>query len=74
MEAYFKFVPKIKWFYLEINHTTGSALILQKMFTLERNNSATRQKIYASLISMLVVGIENYQKKFGSAVRPSDDK
>ncbi len=73
-------VPKDKnnkWVsYLEINHTTGSALdTIKNVLPVYMNAlvKASETKDY-TLANSLVVGIENYQKKFGSEVRPSDEK
>ena len=66
-----------KWVsYLEINHQTGTALdtiknVLPVYF--EALMKATDSKDY-TMANTFLVGMENYQKKFGKAVRPSDDK
>ncbi|WP_462226097.1 cytochrome c biogenesis protein [Flavobacterium sp.] len=66
-----------KWVsYLEINHQTGTALdtiknVLPVYF--ETLMKATTSKDY-TMANTFLVGMENYQKKFGKAVRPSDDK
>jgi cytochrome c-type biogenesis protein CcsB len=66
-----------KWAsYLEINHTTGTALDSIKNalpFYLRALTTGTETKKFTLANSMLV-GLENYQKKFGAAVRPSDKK
>ena len=66
-----------KWVsYLEINHTTGSALDTIKNalpIYLQELTKAVKDKKY-TYANTFLVGMENYQKKFGKAVRPSDDK
>jgi cytochrome c-type biogenesis protein CcsB len=66
-----------KWIsYLEISHTTGTSLdtikqalplYFEKVLKASQDNDYTMANTY-------LVGIENYQKKFGKAVRPSDKK
>ncbi|WP_293895578.1 cytochrome c biogenesis protein CcsA [Flavobacterium sp.] len=66
-----------KWIsFLEANHPTGTALdtiknalpvYLDALLTATQDNNYTMANTY-------LVGIENYQKKFGKAVRPSDKK
>jgi cytochrome c-type biogenesis protein CcsB len=66
-----------KWVsYLEINHQTGTALdtiknVLPVYF--EALMKASDSKDY-TMANTFLVGLENYQKKFGAAVRPSDKK
>lgn len=66
-----------KWVsYLEINHKTGTALdtiknILPIYFDALMKASETKDYTTANTF---LVGMENYQKKFGAKVRPSDDK
>lgn len=66
-----------KWVsFLEINHRTGTALDTIRMVLpiyFEALREATQNKNYTKANSYLV-GIENYQKKFGKAVRPSEKK
>lgn len=66
-----------KWVsYLELNHPTGTALDTVKNvlpFYLNALDKASTSKDY-KLANSLVIGIEKYQKKYGSAVRPSDKK
>ncbi|MGC4039225.1 MAG: cytochrome c biogenesis protein CcsA [Flavobacterium sp.] len=66
-----------KWLsFLEINHTTGTALdtirlalpaYLNEVMKASQSNDYTMANTY-------LVGLENYQKKYGAAVRPSDKK
>ncbi|WP_395044408.1 cytochrome c biogenesis protein CcsA [Flavobacterium sp.] len=66
-----------KWVsYLEINHTTGTSLdtiknalpiYLDALMKSSQDNNYTMSNTF-------LVGMENYQKKIGKAVRPSDDK
>jgi cytochrome c-type biogenesis protein CcsB len=66
-----------KWLsFLEMNHATGTALdtirlalpaYLQAVLKASQDNNYTMANTY-------LVGMENYQKKFGKAVRPSDKK
>ncbi|WP_264521418.1 cytochrome c biogenesis protein CcsA [Flavobacterium sp. N1994] len=66
-----------KWLsFLEINHPTGTALdtiknalplYLDALMKASKDNNYTMANTY-------LVGMENYQKKFGKAVRPSDKK
>jgi cytochrome c-type biogenesis protein CcsB len=66
-----------KWVsYLEINHRTGTTLdtvknVLPVYF--ETLMKATSTNDY-TMANTFLVGLENYQKKFGKDVRPSDDK
>ncbi len=66
-----------KWVsYLEINHQTGTALdtiknVLPVYF--EALMKASENKDY-TMANTFLVGLENYQKKYGKAVRPSDEK
>ena len=66
-----------KWVsFLEINHTTGTALdtiknVLPVYF--DAVMKATQNDDY-TMANTFLVGMENYQKKFGAAVRPSDEK
>lgn len=64
-----------KWVsFLEINEPTGTALDTIKNvlpFYLNSLDKATTTKDY-KLANSLVIGLENYQKKFGSKVRPTD--
>ncbi len=66
-----------KWVsFLEINHRTGTALDTIRMVLpiyFEALREASQNKNYTKANSYLV-GIENYQKKFGKAVRPSEKK
>jgi len=66
-----------KWVsFLEIEHPTGSALDTIKNILpvyLDAVMRATQTKNY-TMANTYLVGIENYQKKFGKAVRPSDKK
>ncbi|WP_333667177.1 cytochrome c biogenesis protein, partial [Flavobacterium sp.] len=66
-----------KWVsFLEAGHPTGTALdtiknalpvYLDALMKATQNNNYTMANTY-------LVGMENYQKKFGKAVRPSDEK
>ncbi|WP_293871276.1 cytochrome c biogenesis protein CcsA [Flavobacterium sp.] len=64
-----------KWLsFLEINHSTGTALDTVKMVLpvyLDALQKATQNKNY-TMANTFLVGMENYQKKFGKAVRPTD--
>lgn len=66
-----------KWVsYLEINHKTGTALdtiknVLPVYFDALMKAAETNDYTMANTF---LVGLENYQKKFGAKVRPSDDK
>lgn len=66
-----------KWLsFLEISHPTGTSLDTIKNvlpFYLNSLDKASASKDY-ELANSLVTGIEKYQKKYGAAVRPSDDK
>jgi cytochrome c-type biogenesis protein CcsB len=66
-----------KWAsYLEINHATGTSLDTIKNalpIYLDALMKASRDDNY-TMSNTFLVGMENYQKKEGSAVRPSDDK
>ena len=66
-----------KWVsYLEANHPTGTALDTIKNALpvyLESLMKATQDNNY-TMANTYLGGMENYQKKFGKAVRPSDDK
>jgi cytochrome c-type biogenesis protein CcsB len=66
-----------KWVsFLEIEHPTGTALDTIKSALpvyLDELMKASSNKNY-TLANTLLVGMENYQKKFGKAVRPSDEK
>ena len=61
---------------LELSHATGTALDTIKTafpYYLESLMIGTKTKDYTMANTMLN-GLETYQKKFGKAVRPSDDK
>lgn len=61
---------------LELTQTTGTSLDTIKTafpFYLDALARASKDNNY-TMANTMVVGIEDYQKKFGSAVRPSDDK
>ena len=66
-----------KWLsFLEINHSTGTALDTVKMVLpvyLDALQKATQNKNY-TMANTFLVGMENYQKKFGKAVRPTDKR
>lgn len=66
-----------KWVsFLEANHPTGTALDTIKNalpIYLDTLLKATQDNNY-TLSNTYLVGMENYQKKFGNAVRPSDKK
>lgn len=66
-----------KWIsYMEISHPTGTSLDTIKLALpayFDAALKATQSKNYA-MANTYLVGIENYQKKFGKAVRPSDKK
>ncbi len=66
-----------KWVsYLEISHATGTALDTIKNALpvyLEALSKASQDNQY-TYANTFLVGMENYQKKFGSKVRPSEDK
>ncbi|MBF6640819.1 cytochrome c biogenesis protein CcsA [Flavobacterium sp. J49] len=69
--------PNNKWVsFLEINHTTGNALDTIKgalPVYLDALMKATETDDYTRANTFLV-GMEDYQKVYGKAVRPSDDK
>jgi len=61
---------------LELNQTTGTSLdTIKSAFPLylEALTTASKTKNY-TLANTMILGLEKYQKKYGSAVRPSDDK
>ena len=66
-----------KWIsFLEASHPTGTGLDTIKLALpayLDALMKATQDKNY-TMANTYLVGIENYQKKFGKAVRPSDKK
>lgn len=66
-----------KWVsYLEINHATGTALDTIKNalpIYLDALSKASQNNEY-TYANTFLVGMENYQKKFGSKVRPSEEK
>lgn len=66
-----------KWVsFLEINHQTGTALDTIKIalpIYLEALQKASQDGNYI-MANTFLVGMENYQKKFGKTVRPSDKK
>lgn len=66
-----------KWLsYLEISHRTGTSLDTVKMVLpayLDAAMKASQDGNY-TMANTFLVGMENYQKKFGKAVRPSDKK
>ena len=66
-----------KWLsFLEISHPTGSALDTIKLALpayLDALMKGSQDNNY-TMANTYLVGIENYQKKFGKAVRPSDKK
>ena len=66
-----------KWLsFLEMEHNTGTALDSIKNALpayLDEARKATQTNDY-TMANTYLVGIENYQKKFGKAVRPSDKK
>lgn len=66
-----------KWVsYLELNHRTGNALdTIKNVLPLYMNalTSASEKGDY-TMANTLVTGIENYQKKYGKEVRPSEEK
>ena len=66
-----------KWIsFLEASHPTGTSLDTIKLALpayLDALMKATQDKNY-TMANTYLVGIENYQKKFGKAVRPSDKK
>jgi len=66
-----------KWLsFLEINHRTGTAIDTIKLALpayLDAVMKATQDNNY-TMANTYLVGMENYQKKFGKAVRPSDKK
>ncbi len=66
-----------KWFsYMDISHPTGTALDTIKSalpIYLEALLKASQKGDY-TMANTFLVGMENYQKKYGSAVRPSDEK
>lgn len=66
-----------KWVsYLEINHPTKSALDTIKNIVPFYLNSLDKDAISNDykLSNSLLAGLEKYQKKYGAAVRPSDEK
>ncbi|MFN3755059.1 cytochrome c biogenesis protein CcsA [Flavobacterium sp.] len=69
--------PNNKWLsFLEINHATGNALDTIKgalPVYLDALMKASDSKDYTRANTFLV-GMEDYQKVYGKAVRPSDDK
>lgn len=69
--------PNNKWVsFLEINHTTGTAIDTIKSALpvyLDALRIASQDNNY-TMANTFLVGMENYQKKFGKAVRPSDKK
>ena len=61
---------------LELTQPTGTSLDTIKTafpFYLDALARASKDKNY-TMANTMIVGIEDYQKKFGSAVRPSDEK
>ena len=66
-----------KWFsYMDISHTTGTSLDTIKSalpIYLDALLKASQKNDY-TMANTFLVGMENYQKKYGSAVRPSDEK
>ena len=61
---------------LELNQVTGTSLdTIKSAFPLylEALVNATKTKNY-TLANTMILGLEKYQKKYGSAVRPSDEK
>jgi cytochrome c-type biogenesis protein CcsB len=66
-----------KWAsYLEINHATGTSLDTIKNalpIYLDELMKASQNDNY-TMANTFLVGMENYQKKIGKAVRPNDDK
>ena len=66
-----------KWIsYLEISHPTGTSLDTIKLALpayFEAAIKASQDNNY-TMANTYLFGIENYQKKFGKAVRPSDKK
>jgi cytochrome c-type biogenesis protein CcsB len=66
-----------KWAsYLEINHATGTSLDTIKNalpIYLDALMKSSQDDNY-TMANTFLVGIENFQKKVGKAVRPSDDK
>jgi cytochrome c-type biogenesis protein CcsB len=66
-----------KWVsYLEVNHSTGTALdTIKNALPIYREAlvKASQDNDY-TYANTFLVGMENYQKKFGPSVRPSDDK
>jgi cytochrome c-type biogenesis protein CcsB len=66
-----------KWVsYLEVNHRTGTALDTIKIALpvyLDALQKASQDNNY-TMANTFLVGMENYQKKFGKAVRPSEEK
>ena len=69
--------PNNKWLsFLEMNHRTGTALDSIKNALpayLDAARTASQDDNY-TMANTYLVGLENYQKKFGKAVRPSDKK
>ncbi len=61
---------------LELNQTTGTSLdTIKSAFPLylEALANASKTKNY-TLANTMILGLEKYQKKYGNAVRPSDEK
>ena len=61
---------------LELNQPTGTALdTIKSAFPLylEALATATKTKNY-TLANTMILGLDKFQKKYGAAVRPSDDK
>lgn len=69
--------PNNKWLsFLEMNHTTGTALDSIKNALpayLDAVRQASQDENY-TMANTFLVGMENYQKKYGKAVMPSDKK
>lgn len=69
--------PNNKWAsYLEINHATGTSLDTIKNalpIYLDELMKSSQTDNYI-MANTFLVGMENYQKKMGAKVRPSDDK
>lgn len=66
-----------KWIsYMEISHPTGTSLDTIKLALPAYFDAALKasQDNNYTMANTYLVGIENYQKKFGKAVRPSDKK
>jgi cytochrome c-type biogenesis protein CcsB len=66
-----------KWLsYLEIDHPMGNDLDVIKNalpYYFDALTKASKSKDY-TLANTMLLGMENYQKKYGKAVRPSDDQ